>query len=313
MRKLIKSTTEYVSALGRRAQPIADPVVAEKLAHLKSRGFVMLDHLVGSSQFEKIKASLKQKIEHDIDVNLPCLSQSKIDPKRDKDLVDRNFLASDDEYHQRQLTFGRDDITSYKQMVKDFQPSTLTVPMPHDIDYYHLWLDPLVMDIVCGYMGFTPDLTEAYIRRNFPSKFRVMNFNWHRDTNHDKYLVKAFFFFTDCDIDTGAHHYIAGSIDDPRYRDKTYYTDDEINKTWPIGSADHMISTVKAGTIIIEDTRGLHKAGIPKKAYRDLGFAVFTPPNMFIKRAPYYTINRGTYDGLSGCQRGFIPKNNVTI
>ena len=39
---------------------------------------------------------------------------------------------------------------------------------------------------------------------------------------------------------------------------------------------DRMVSKVKAGTIIIEDTRGLHKAGIPKKAYRDLGSRYFT-------------------------------------
>ena len=75
-----------------------------------------------------------------------------------------------------------------------------------------------------------------------------------------------------------------------RFRDKPYYTDDEINSAWPAGSDDHMVSKVKAGTIIIEDTRGLHKAGIPKKAYRDLGFAVFLPPNMFRKCSPLYHI-----------------------
>ncbi|MCE2517065.1 MAG: hypothetical protein J4F41_04365 [Alphaproteobacteria bacterium] len=160
-------------------------------------------------------------------------------------------------------------------------------------------------------MGFVPNLTEAYIRRNFPSSFRVMNFNWHRDTNHDKYLVKAFIFFTDCDIDTGAHHYIAGSINDPRFRDKAYFSDDEINSAWPIGSDDHMISTVPAGTIIIEDTRGLHKAGIPKRGYRDLGFAIFTPPNSFVKSKPYFQIHHSTYKSLSKNQQAFITKQNL--
>ena len=80
-------------------------------------------------------------------------------------------------------------------MIKAFQPSTLTVPMPSETSYYDLWLDPLVMEIVSAYMGFTPQLTEVYVRRNFPSKFRVMNFNWHRDTNHPRHLLKAFIFF----------------------------------------------------------------------------------------------------------------------
>ena len=163
------------------------------------------------------------------------------------------------------------------------------------------------MATVSNYMGFYPHLTEAYIRRNFPCTYRVMNHNWHRDTNHDTHLLKAFIFFTDCDIDTGAHHYIAGSVNDVRFHDKPYYTDNEINSVWPTGSDDHMVSNVKAGTIIIEDTRGLHKAGIPKKAYRDLGFAVFLPPNMLRKTKPFYHIKKSAFDNLSQEQKLFIP------
>ena len=47
-----------------------------------------------------------------------------------------------------------------------------------------------------------------------------------------------------------------------------------------------MVSNVKAGTIIIEDTRGLHKAGIPKRDYRDLGFAVFFYTQIYFGEAP---------------------------
>ena len=98
---------------------------------------------------------------------------------------------------------------------------------------------------------------------------------------------KAFIFFTDCDSDTGAHHYISGSVNDERFRDKTYYTEEDISEIWPQDSNQRMVSNVKAGTIIIEDTRGLHKAGIPKRDYRDLGFAVFLPPNIFRRSAPF--------------------------
>ena len=138
-----------------------------------------------------------------------------------------------------------------------------------------------------------------------------MNHNWHRDTTHDTHLLKAFMFFTDCDMDTGAHHYIAGSVNDARFRDKLYYTDDEINSAWLTGSDDHMVSEVKAGTIIIEDTRGLHKAGIPKKAYRDLGFAVFLPPNILNTSKPLYQITESTFDHLTKDQKLFIPSSNI--
>ena len=136
-----------------------------------------------------------------------------------------------------------------------------------------------------------------------------MNHNWHRDTNHDTHLLKAFIFFTDCDIDTGAHHYIAGSVNDARFRDKPYYTDDEINSV-TTGSDERMVSKVKAGTIIVEDTRGLHKAGIPK-SYRDLGFAVFLPPNLLRKTMPLYHIKDTAFNHLTQDQKLFIPSSNI--
>lgn len=313
MKKTIKNILENLSLIGRKNfyEKGANSQTDAAIAQLKKRGFIMLDHMVGSPEFKKIKASIDQKIERDFELNFPCLSQAKLDHERDQDLIARNFLANSQELKARGVTFDREDVTSYHQMVEEFVPSTLTVPMPSEEAFYQLWLDPVVMSIVSGYIGFDPHLTEAYVRRNFPSEFKIMNFNWHRDTNHDKYLVKAFMFFTDCDINTGAHHYIAGSIHDERFRDKVYFTDEEINDAWPMDSEDHIVSTVPAGTIIIEDTRGLHKAGIPKTAYRDLGYAIFTPPNIFRSSPALYKINKSTYENMSPHQQNFIPSANI--
>lgn len=302
---------ERLSCLNREPSQVADSTVIGSVAQLRTRGFVVLDHLVGCREFNKLKDKLDKKIEQEFDLKFPCLAQSYIDQDRDQDLIEKSFLASIDELNRRGLTFSRDQIQSYDQMVDTFQPSTLTVPMPSESAFYDIWLDQTVMTIVSNYMGFYPHLTEAYIRRNFPCTYPVMNHNWHRDTNHERHLLKAFVFFTDCDIDTGAHHYIAGSVNDGRFRDKPYYTDNEINLAWPAGSDDHMISKVKAGTIIIEDTRGLHKAGIPKKAYRDLGFAVFLPPNWLRKSAPLYHIEKAAFDCLTQEQKFFIPSSNI--
>jgi len=311
--KIVKDITESLSRISRGFDPDQhlDSVLRPKLKYLYERGFVMLDHLVGSETIKRVQADINRKFEQDLDIVYPCLAQSRIDAKRDKDLIENNFLATPDVLKQRQLTFGRDDIESYDQMIRDFQPSTLTIPMPSSKTYYDLWLDPVVMNLVSAYMGFVPQLTEAYIRRNFPCTYKVMNHYWHRDTNHADHLLKAFVFFTDCDISTGAHHYIAGSVHDERFRDKVYFTDDEINSVWPIGSENHMISTVPAGTIIIEDTRGLHKAGSPQRAYRDLGFAVFLPPNNFRKSKSYYSIEDKTFNSLSYNQKRFISSANV--
>lgn len=308
-----KRLTEYVSLIGR----VQNSSVAKaeetnsNLNQLVKKGFVVLDHLVGSSEFQKLKEIVDERIEQDFDLQFPCLAQSLIDGVRDVDLIENNFLATDAVLKDRGLTFEKKDIKSYKQMLEDFAPSTLTLPMPNDVSFYNVWLDPKVISIVEGYMGFKPYLAEAYIRRNFPCNHKVTNFNWHRDANHEHHLLKAFIFFTDCDIETGAHHYISGSLNDPRFRDKTYFTDDEIHKVWPTGSSQHMTSTVPAGTIILEDTRGLHKAGVPSRDYRDLGFAVFIPFNFFKKSQPLYRIKRNLFDQLRSDQKKYIPSKNI--
>ena len=76
---------------------------------------------------------------------------------------------------------------------------------------------------------------------------------------------------------------------------------------------EHLVSKVKSGTIIIEDTRGLHKAGIPKKLYRDLGFAVFLLPNMLRKPRPLYRIEKSTFDHLTQEQKLFIPHQTSRV
>ena len=313
IKKHFKSFAETLSLKGRKINQEKNSVITGKVSHLRKRGFVVLDHLVGSDLIKQVQIDIAKNFEQDFNIKYPCLAQSKIDDHEHNDLIQSNFLATPETLTQRGLTFNREDVENYQQMLRDFQPSTLTLPMPSIKNYYDLWLDPMVMDLVSAYMGFVPELTEAYVRRNFPFNYRVMNHYWHRDSNHSKHLLKAFVFFTDCDIKTGAHHYIAGSVDDERFRDKTYYSDEEINDVWPIESENHMVSTVPAGTIIIEDTRGLHKAGHLEQSYRDLGYAVFLPPNHFKKSPCLYTIEDNTFDTLSDDQKRFIPSKNIRV
>ncbi|MEW6690500.1 MAG: hypothetical protein AB1452_15600 [Pseudomonadota bacterium] len=66
------------------------------------------------------------------------------------------------------------------------------------------------------------------------------------------------------------------------------------------------MSVVKAGTLILEDTRGLHRARMPDRGFRDLGYAVFTPLRPFY---PYrnYVFPRAALRELSPLQRAFVP------
>jgi hypothetical protein len=310
---MLKDALERIARIGRDA--VADgalgPEQRDTLDHLRTHGYVMFDHLVGTERLARLQADYKNRVETRLEFELPTLAQAKVDPARDADLVAKNFAVADSVLEQRGLTFSRADIKSYEQAISEFAPSTLTVDLPDTTDWFDLWLDPHILPIVEAYMGFAPQMVEAYIRRNFPARFVVMNHAWHRDMNHDKYLLKSFVFLSDCTLKTGPHHYIAGSVEDRRIDGKTYYSDAEIHAAYPPASGREIVSVVPAGTIILEDTRGLHKAGIPEEGYRDLGYATFLPPIAFKRREPQYHIGRETYDSLSPDQRKYIPPANV--
>ena len=50
-----------------------------------------------------------------------------------------------------------------------------------------------------------------------------------------------------------------------------------VDKYFPLDSSDRFVSRVPAGTVVIEDTRGVHRGAVPELGYRDLGYAVFFP------------------------------------
>jgi len=311
MRSYIREIFEKISRLGRHTKSNENENIVQYSNQLKDQGYIILDHLVGTKKFESIKNKLIENIEMKCNFEFPCLSQNKISPTLDEDLINKNFLCTNEELKARDLTFENDNIRDYKHMIEKYNPATLTIPMIPDQEYYDIWLDDIVMEVVKEFMGFTPHMIEAYSRRNFPSKFSIMNHNWHRDSNHKHFLLKAFIFFTDCDLETGAHQFIAGSVHQKKFTERRYYSDEEIDNAWPISSKARIISKVPAGTIIIEDTRGLHKAGIPLKKFRDLGYAVFVPVNFINKPKSYYNLPKKVYEKLSSQQRYFIPKQNI--
>ena len=310
---MLKEVLEKIARVGRGAagDERLTPDQREKLAHLREHGYVMFDHLVGTARLRKLQEDYRSRVEGQLDFEFPTLAQAKIDPERDADLIKGNFLATPQQLAARGLTFSREDVRSYEQAVADFAPSTLTTEIPDTPEWFDVWLDEGMLPIVEAYMGFRPQLTEAYIRRNFPSRFVVMNHAWHRDRNHETHLLKTFVFLSDCTLKTGPHHYIAGSAKDRRVDGKNYYSDEEIASVYPQSSGREIVSVVPAGTIVLEDTRGLHKAGIPEAGYRDLGYATFVPPIAFVRREALFRLGRKTYEALNPEQQTYIPTGNV--
>jgi len=284
------------------------PVHADQgalVARLKRDGYVLLDRYIPSDRLRALKAAV-QKAFDNLQFEMPCLAQARIDPVRHADIIERNLCATPQELAAESITFDRDEAQSFEQVIQAFKPSTLTLPLSVLPEvFWKTWLDPYLLTVVANYMGVIPQMVEAYVRRNYLARFRYINHSWHRDLNHRRHLLKIFFFLSDCTDDTGPHEFIRGShVDYGGFNGKRYYSNDEIEEAYPLGSDDRVVSVVNAGSVVIEDTRGLHRARVPRIGHRDLGFAVFFPSTEWRK---YYDVPGRVLNDLSSFQRSFIP------
>ena len=97
---------------------------------------------------------------------------------------------------------------------------------------------------------------------------------WHFDLERPKWL-KFFFFMTDCTLETGAHSFVKETHKNNginwHLRKKGYsrLSDEEINKYYKKKDIINMI--LRKGSLLIEDTRGLHKG---KKLLKDKRFLI---------------------------------------
>ena len=278
------------------------------LEKLKKEGCLVIENFVEPDTLKKMSVEFQKNLES-LGFKTPCLGQSLISVEGHADLIENNFYASDKELQRRGLMFSRDDVNSLEDAIDKFNPSTLTANMLDKSTLYQsIWLDEKILRIVAGYMGLVPTLAEAYVRRTFPSQYKVMNHFWHRDLNHKHYLLKVFIFLSDCDVDNGPHEYISGTHNNFNHLNgKRYFSDSEVNDIYPENSEKRMVSKVKAGTVIIEDTRGLHRAQMPVTRYRDLGFAIFTPE----VSGAYFNIKEEDYCNLTSFQKLFVSKLTV--
>jgi len=283
------------------------------LSDLKKNGYVILKNHISSSELQILQAEFNNALE-DMQFNTPCLAQSKINPIKHASLLNNNLVGTPDYLSKEGLTFHKQDCKNYKQVLDDFNPSTLTVPMLQHSDLFRkIYLDESILILIAHYMNMVPQLGEAYVRRNFPAPYRTMNHYWHRDLNHHSHLLKVFIFLTDCNDDNGPHEYIKGSCTNAdqlmTLNGQRYYNDEDVDKAYPLGNSNRIVSHVSAGTVIIEDTRGLHRANIPKNSYRDLGYAIFAP---ILENSPaLYKLPSEYFENSTELQKLFIPNQVI--
>lgn len=130
-----------------------------------------------------------------------------------------------------------------------------------------LLFDSGILSLAQDYLGSAPILDIATSWFSFPvgrsSSEAATEF--HFDLDRTKW-VKVFYFLTDVDERTGAHLFIPGSQSDGAIpsdilrKGYSRLADEEVARAFPKNSWASMQGA--AGTILLEDTRGLHK-GMP--------------------------------------------------
>lgn len=294
-----------------RNVPALDIAQRDMLDELRSEGTLILPGYIDPERVSRMRSDTQSVLES-LEFEMPCLAQSRLDPVRHRKLIDDFLFATPSELSKLGVTFNRPEVKSLVQAVTDFQPAWLTAYMLERSETFReVWLDERLLGLVSSYMGLVPKLAEAYVRRNFPTRYWTMNHYWHRDLNDKFQLLKMFVFLTDCSVETGPHEYIRRSHSDfSTLNGKRYYSDSEVDRLHPVGSRSRLVSEVKAGTVILEDTRGLHRARMPNAGYRDLGYAVFVPLQDSTSTS-LYRFPKSAFMSLSAFQRSFIPACNV--
>ncbi len=278
------------------------------IEQLRDEGCIVLENYLSSTLLSGLQHEFETALRA-LKFDTPCLAQTRVDRVRHAALIDNFMYGSPQQFKAQGVAFDLEEAKDYEQVLREFNPSTLTAyPLGYSQAFRDVWLDPFLLGLVSGCLGMVPKLSEAYVRRNFPAPYRTMNHFWHRDLNSPSHLLKIFFFFTDCGRDTGPHEFIRESH---RRLDvlngRRYFTDEEIDRAHPVGDPRRLVSEVKAGTVVIEDTRGLHRARMPQTGFRDLGYAIFTPLRPYYPHRNY-EFPRSAHEQYSEFQRAFIPE-----
>jgi hypothetical protein len=145
-----------------------------------------------------------------------------------------------------------------------------TPPTPPTLPYHitdasaEILFDSSIINFSQLYLNSYPVIDNVSAWWSFPSEQPDKNAAqwWHFDLDRPKWL-KFFFFLTDCSIENGAHSFVRGSHKNNgipwSLRKKGYerLNDNDVEKNFPKKDIIDIVAT--KGSLLIEDTRGLHK------------------------------------------------------
>ncbi len=124
-----------------------------------------------------------------------------------------------------------------------------------------LFMDPFINSIAAGYLKCQPILDVITMWWSVPFNQKATDQAaqmYHFDMDRFKF-IKFFFYLTDVHTDNGPHCYIEGShksLPNELLSDRRF-SDEELKKFYPESAFKEFVG--KKGTMLIVDTRGLHK------------------------------------------------------
>ena len=124
--------------------------------------------------------------------------------------------------------------------------------------------DPFFIQLATDYLGKPPflDPVELWWSVPFGEKDDTFALKYHFDMDSIKWF-KVFINFEEINITNGPHSYIKGShlpgIQSKKIRSKFYSRIDDEDVYENYGKENEVIFTVPKGSILIEDTKGMHK------------------------------------------------------
>ena len=112
---------------------------------------------------------------------------------------------------------------------------------------------------------------------------------YHYDCDYRKFL-KIFIYLNDVDIDSGPHVYVEKTHKKKFFKHilAERINDDEINKIY--GLSNQKVFTKQEGSIVIEDTFGLHKGIVPKSKSRYALILEYGSGKSILKNDQYFYV-----------------------
>ncbi len=281
----------------------------KSIAELQEHGVTILERFVAPDELHLLREEHEAALRN-FEFNFPVLAEARItDPIASRLFADGTTTTYNDLLDE-DIFINSGGGLEYDQFVDSFRPHILKTTLDkYSSRFTRLWLDERLLRIVAGYLKCVPKLVEAYTRRSYPSRHAYQNNNWHRDANDRLKLVKVFFLLNGTNCRNGPHHYVRGSHRNfGIFNGQEYYSD--VEELYPEFRSKRTPETLPAGTVMLADTRGLHRATVPMETHRDLGYAVFYPCRPFY-HDPGFGIRRSRFQDLTRYQKAFINRGNV--